>query len=272
MTRILAWHWVREDRRLGYGDGREVRAGETIEHNGSIALCESGLHASTTILDALTYAPGPVICRVRLSGTVLRGNDKIVATRRETLWMVDARRVLVVWACECAWEALQRVGNPDPRSVAAIHEVMRQQRSGVRDVVRLDSLHVATEVALGQQAKLRAAWDAASAAAWDAARDAASAAAWDAARDAASAAARNAARDAASAAASAVASAVASAAASVAAWAAARDAARDAAWDAAASKRLRRLIGLERRGQLDAEIARLCEAWGVAAERTKEEG
>ena len=202
MTRILAWHWVHEDRRLGYGDGREVRAGETIEHNGSIALCESGLHASTTILDALTYAPGPVVCRVRMSGTVLRGNDKIVATRRETLWMVDARRVLVVWACECAWEALQRVGNPDPRSVAAIREVMRQQRSGVRD-----------------QAKL------------------------DAARDAASAAARAAAR--------------------AAAWAAA---------SAAQSKRLRRLIGLERRGQLDAEIARLCEAWGVAAERTKEEG
>ena len=73
-----------------------------------------------------------------------------------------------------------------------------------------------------------------------------------------------------------------------AAWAAASDAAyaaraayaaSDAAWDAARaaardahSKRLRRLIGLERRGQLDAEIARLCEAWGVAAERTKEEG
>ena len=52
-----------------------------------------------------------------------------------------------------------------------------------------------------------------------------------------------------------------------AAWAAARDAAWAAASAAARdahSKRLRRLIGLERRGQLDAEIARLCEAWGVA--------
>ena len=160
MTRILAWHWVREDRRLGYGDGREVRAGETIEHNGSIALCESGLHASTTILDALTYAPGPVVCRVRMSGTVLRGNDKIVATRRETLWMVDARRVLVVWACECAWEALQRVGNPDPRSVAAIREVMRQQRSGVRDQAKLDAARDAARAAASD-----AAWDAARAAA-----------------------------------------------------------------------------------------------------------
>ena len=49
--------------------------------------------------------------------------------------------------------------------------------------------------------------------------------------------------------------------------AAASAAARAAAWAAASaaqSKRLRRLIGLERRGQLDAEIARLCEAWGVA--------
>ena len=101
-------------------------------------------------------------------------------------------------AIEPLGDALQQVGNPDPRSVAAIHEVMRQQRSG--ECV---------------QAKLDAAWDAASAAAWAAARDAA----WDAARD--------------------------------------------AAWDAH-SKRLRRLIGLERRGQLDAEIARLCEAWGVA--------
>ena len=86
------------------------------------------------------------------------------------------------------------------------------------------------------QAKAAAAWAAASDAAYAArAAYAASDAAWDAARDAA--------------------------------WDAARAAARDAA-----SKRLRRLIGLERRGQLDAEIARLCEAWGVAAERTKEEG
>ena len=99
----------------------------------------------------------------------------------------------------------------------------------------------------GDESKRDAARDAAWAAARDAARDAAWAAArdaaWDAARDAASAAARAAAR--------------------AAAWAAA---------SAAQSKRLRRLIGLERRGQLDAEIARLCEAWGVAAERTKEEG
>ena len=217
MTRILAWHWVREDRRLGYGDGREVRAGETIEHKGRIALCESGLHASTKILDAIQHAPGPVICRVRLSGDVIRGGDKVVATRRETLWMVDARRVLIVWACECAWDALQQVGNPDPRSVAAIHEVMRQQRSG--ECV---------------QAKLDAASAAAYAAAY--AASAASAAAYAASAAYAAYAAR-------------------------AAYAA--YAARAAAWDAA-SKRLRRLIGLERRGQLDAEIARLCEAWGVA--------
>ncbi len=52
------------------------------------------------------------------------------------------------------------------------------------------------------------------------------------------------------------------AAARAAAWAAARDAAWAAARDAQ-SKRLRRLIGMERRGVLDAEIARLCEAWGV---------
>jgi hypothetical protein len=90
-----------------------------------------------------------------------------------------------------------------------------------------------------------AAWAAASAAAWDAARDAASAAAsaaaWDAAsaaaRDAASAAAWDAARDAAWAAASAAAWDAAwdaaSAAASVAAWAAASAAAWDAARDAA---------------------------------------
>jgi hypothetical protein len=129
------------------------------------------------------------------------------------------------------------------------------------EIVGLDGLIAARELAQAAQKDADAAWDAAGAAAWDAAwdaagaaaRDAAGAAAWDAAGaaagaaawdaawdaagaaawDAAGAAAWDAARDAAGAAAGDAAGAAAWDAAWDAAGAAARDAAGDAAWDAA---------------------------------------
>ncbi len=106
------------------------------------------------------------------------------------------------FACRCAERALSCVGNPDPRSRAAI----AVKRAWVRGEATDDELAAAGDAA--GAAAWAAAWAAAGDAAWDAAGAAAWAAAWDA-RAAAWAAARDA------------------------AWAAAWDAARDAAWAAA---------------------------------------
>jgi hypothetical protein len=205
---ILAWHWLAADRRLGFDDGRLVEPGQTLTVDGEPELCKNGLHASRSILDALGYAPGPIICRVRLSGRIVEGDDKLVGTERRCLWMVDATTILRKWAIWCAERALDRVGvrvnlvDSDLRALSAVRDVL--------DCARRYLTGDATESTL--IAAWGAAWDAVRDAAWDAAWDAAKGAAWSAAWSAAGGAVWDAVRDA--------------------AWGAAWDAARDAAWRA----------------------------------------
>ena len=91
---MKAWHFVRGNRRLGFGHGETVAAGYVYAVKGQIALCRWGLHASVKPLDALQYAPGPIVCRVEMGGEIIRGADKIVAQTREVLWMADATNAL----------------------------------------------------------------------------------------------------------------------------------------------------------------------------------
>ena len=108
MKTILAWHWS-DGPKCRYDD-RPIVPGQTLIYEGAepIELCKRGLHASTKILDALKFAPGTTISRVRLSGEILRGTDKIVATHRETIWSFDAEYILISWAADCAERALLR--------------------------------------------------------------------------------------------------------------------------------------------------------------------
>jgi len=247
--------------RLSYGDGREVRVGETLTVEGEPVLCEHGLHASARILDALRYAGGGslALCRVTLGGTVLHDDDKSVATERTVVAMLDTtttERLLREFARWCALSVAHLWDMPDVvrRYLETGDETIRDAASAAawaavrdaawdaawdaaRDAARDAAWDAASAAArdAAWAAVRDAAWDAASAAAWAAVRDAAWAAvrdaAWDAARDAAWDAASAAARDAAWAAVRDAAS----AAARDAAWAAVRDAAWDAAWDAASA-------------------------------------
>jgi hypothetical protein len=82
---VLAWYFAEENKRLRYGDNRKIVVGESHHFNGEPKLCERGLHGSVRILDALQYAPGPMVYRVELSGTMDIGDDKIAATNRKYL-------------------------------------------------------------------------------------------------------------------------------------------------------------------------------------------
>jgi hypothetical protein len=179
---MLAWHFLAGDKRLGYGDGRLVEVGQTLECEGEPALCERGMHGSVRLIDAVYYASGPIVCRVKIEGDVIEDEDKLCGRRRTVLWMFDATNILHEFACGCAEDALALVAQPDARSVEAIAAKRKWLRGEITD----EELDAARAAAL----------DAARAAAWDAAMDAASAAALAAAWDA-SAAARAAARDAA---------------------------------------------------------------------------
>ena len=151
---MLAWHFLSEDKRLGYGDGRSVELGETLECEGKPKLCNNGLHGSARLIDALGYASGPIVCRVEIDGDVIEGEDKLCGRRRTVLWMFDATNILHEFACGCAEDALALVARPDARSVAAIVAKRKWLRGEITDK------------------ELDAAWAAARAAAWDARDDA----------------------------------------------------------------------------------------------------
>jgi len=173
--------------RLGYGDGREIRVGETLTVEGDPVLCRYGLHASARILDALRYAQSDklALCRVTLGGAVAHGNDKSAATERTVTAMIDAEATDALLREFARWCALQVIPLWDAP------DVVRQYLETGDESIRAAAWDAAWDAAWA------AAWAAARNAARDAARDAARAAAWDAARDAARAAAWDAARDAA---------------------------------------------------------------------------
>jgi hypothetical protein len=137
METMLAWHFLPTDGRLRFGGRSKVRIGQTLRRDpAKLSLCRYGLHASVQPLDALNYAPGPVVCRVRLGGTIIQGNDKCVASRRTVLWMADAERELRRFACWCVrntplhdgrvvWDLLT-----DKRSQAAV-EVAERYADGL---------------------------------------------------------------------------------------------------------------------------------------------
>ena len=149
---MKAWHFV--DKKLR--DGREIPAdGEILEHDGELRLCESGLHASVKILDALDYAPGTTICRVAMGGTIIKSDDKLVASERTILWRVDGEDLLWKFARMCALDVIHLWNPPEV--------VIRYLKTGDESI---------------REAARDAAW-----AAWYAARYAARDAAWDAARE-----------------------------------------------------------------------------------------
>ena len=215
---IDGW-WFSDALVLPHGDGRRIKLGRTHHVTGSIVPCQHGLHLSANAIDALNYATGAFVWRVRGHGTVVVNRDKAACSGRTYLrGGIDVSGVLRHFARLCALDVIHLWDAPD-----IVRQYLRTGDPRIRD----------------------AAGDAARTAAWAAAR-AAARAAGDAARAPRDAA--RAARDAAPAAAGAAAGAArdaapaaAGAAAGAAAWAAARAAAWDAAWDAARATQNRRL-------------------------------
>ena len=122
MDKILAWHFTKG---MVLRDGQPLVIGKTYIHTGKIKMCESGYHASKRITNALRYAPGAQLSRVRVWGDIQEDGDKLVARNRKVLWTIDATRILHLFACDVAEEALKRIENPDPRSFAAIETKRR---------------------------------------------------------------------------------------------------------------------------------------------------
>jgi len=174
---MKAWHFLAEDQKLRYGDNRIVESGETYTApEGDLVLCRHGMHGSKDLLDALYYAPGPIVCRVNITGEIQEGDDKIVGRNREILWMYDATKVLREFACRCALDVIHLWDAPE-----IVIRYLKTQDESIRD---------AAWYAAGDASRC-----AAECAAWYAARYAARYAAWSAAWYATRDAARGAARE-----------------------------------------------------------------------------
>lgn len=139
------WHFLREDRRLRWGSRAIVEPGDTFrvdfphksEDDGQIynkpTLCKAGLHASRRAIDALQYAPGPIICRVTLAGDVVEDKAKAAARERTVLWMADATNTLHEFACRCAETALRTAKVEDVRCWQAIETKRKWLRGEATD-------------------------------------------------------------------------------------------------------------------------------------------
>jgi hypothetical protein len=174
-----AWHFLRlRDGVPVLRDGvtPAPALGEWLEHTGAVVPCQSGLHASRRVIDALEFCDweGAVACLVEVDGGIVEHGSKLVCRRRRIIAIADADDVMRTFAREQALLVIHLWDAPP-----VVREYLETGREDLRAAARA--------------AAWAAARDAASAAAWAAARDAASAAAWAAARDAASAAARDAA-------------------------------------------------------------------------------
>ena len=103
MDTVTGWYFSKESRLLRYGDARPIAIGVTHEVAAPIELCKRGLHASVRAIDALEFAPGPIVWRVELSGEIKLGDDKCVATHRKYIGGgVDASAVIRAFARRCA--------------------------------------------------------------------------------------------------------------------------------------------------------------------------
>lgn len=140
---VLAWHFLTGTSGTLRDGSAAPKDGEWLEHSGELEMCNSGLHASVKPFDAVTYAPGNIVCRVECGGTIVHGDDKLVCSRRKILWRADAEATLRAFARWCAIQVIHLWDAPQ-----IVREYLETGDESKRAAARA------------------AAWDAAKAAAW----------------------------------------------------------------------------------------------------------
>ena len=181
---MKAWYFSKTDKKLRYGDDREIAIGVTHEIEGTPILCNRGLHGSRLLLDALYAAPGSVIWRVELSGEMDVGFDKIAAQKRTYLsGGIDISDVLRKFARLCALDVAHLWDVPD-----VVIQFLKTGDESLRSAAQTAAQAAAQDAAWTAywypwDASLDASRDSRGAA-WAAAKDASLDASWGASRGA----------------------------------------------------------------------------------------
>ena len=167
----LAWHFVGDT--LRYGEPIPAD-GKLLHHTGSVVICRSGLHASKLLIDALTFAPGNIICRDECDEVVDEQHDKLVCRKRTILWRIDGEELLREFARKCAldvihlWDAPQIVidflQTGDPKLQAAARAAAEAAAWDAAWAAAGDAAWAAAEAAGAAAGNAWAAWAAGAAA------------------------------------------------------------------------------------------------------------
>ena len=165
--KILAWHFLPDDRMLANQTPPMLVEPGFIygEPEGEIVICERGMHGSRRVYDALKWAAGSQLCRVRMWGDVTEHADKLVSRYREVLAIRDVASELRLWGCWC-------IRNTPIADGRFVWDLLTDERSR-------HAVEVAEKFARGEAT--REELDSAASAAWTTARearDAARAASW----------------------------------------------------------------------------------------------
>lgn len=110
---IRAWYFAPESL-ITNRSGEPIRVGETLVTSASLSpvCCHYGYHASKHINDAMSFMSSimssTMLTRVELFGVVHITDDKMAATHRKTIAILDSWDILFQYACELAKEDLLR--------------------------------------------------------------------------------------------------------------------------------------------------------------------
>ena len=169
---MRAYYFSESNKKLRYGDDRQIRKGRTHKVKGEPVMCEHGLHASKRALDALGYAPGSYLWVVEMAGKIVEGDDKIVATERAYIDGFEASDLLREFARKQALINIEKIYKYcSKKDYDLIVKYLETGDPNIQDAAE----------SAARSAAWSAAESAARSAAWSAARSAARSAAWSAA-------------------------------------------------------------------------------------------
>ena len=106
---MKGYYFSTKDKRLRYGDNREIAVGVTHKVEGKLKLYKWGLHFSKRAIDALKYAPGSYLWIVEASGEVIEGADKCCASERTYINGFDATELLREFARKVALKNIKKI-------------------------------------------------------------------------------------------------------------------------------------------------------------------
>ena len=187
---MKAFYFSEESKKLRYDDNRDIAVETTHTVKGDLELCRNGLHASKRVIDALSYAPGPILWLVDVDDNeMLESDDKVCSRSRKYLAEFDTTDVLRKFARRQAMINIEKIKKYcSDADYDLIVEWLETGNEDIKEAALSAAWSTARSAGESAWSTAQAAANSAASAAWSAANSAAWSAAWSAAESAWSAA------------------------------------------------------------------------------------